>query len=228
MSLQAELRAILKKYVDNQQLLNKDAATVKQSIAESSELSDRVKEVAQGLCWFAIRRVGARRTRMLHLLYTGGAVPLSLAKLDARPAKRKSTRRSTNERDLVLLCCRQLIAEQISDYRKSFWSDYFATVDKAVADKVKIPRYPRCPLSGKSLWSNKTHVDHVHPFVKLVEEWAALNSLDFQSIKCKQSRKLKRLSMGVLLDDSWSAFHLDRAELRLTEARANMSKGAKC
>lgn len=225
------LRQILSRYRTNQQLLATDASVVRQNVLDSSAFSQTVKDRADGSEWYTVRPVGYRKTKMLHICYAKdletGAVPLALGKLEARLSNRKSTKKSTPIRNKVLGACRAIIGPQILDYRTSFWAAHFKLVRAQVAAKEPISGYPRCEVSGKSLWSNKTHVDHVYPFVRMVNDWLAEISLDFGQINCVASRKLKRLSMGEDLDKSWADYHAKHAKLRLIEAKANMSKGAK-
>lgn len=236
------LRSILSRYSNNERLLDLHADFVRQQIAESTALSERVKQLACD-AWFTVRPVGARRTRMLHLLYdtqtaegeagSRGALPLSLAKLEARPATRKSTKRSSPQRNKVLAACRSIVQPQIDKYRANFWASHFAAVELAVANGEAVPKYPRCRLSGKSLRSNATHVDHVKPFVLLVAEWLArlgidLNGEDAKLPQPKQSRLLSRMALGEdWLDESWAQYHSSHAVLELVYAKANLSKGAK-
>lgn len=221
------IRQILKQYRPGAMLSSADSATVRAEVLASVAFSDRVKAHADGNEWYCIRKIGQYGTKTLHLCWPGGAVPLPLGKLDkkteTKPSKR---RRSTDARDKVLAACRAVIQDQIEDFRSEFWKQHFDKVQKAAADGEPIPKYPRCELSGKSLWSNKTHVDHVYPFVRMVDDWLASIGKSFDDIAVKQSRKLKRLTMGEY-DESWWTYHKDFAKLRLVEARANMSKGAK-
>ena len=233
------LRAIIDRYKNNERLIASHADIVRQNIADSSQLSDRVKQLAaagSAVSWFAVRPVGARKTRMLHLLYAEpngnrGAVPISLAKLQARPPKRApSTRKladgSTNtpKRKQALAICRALIGDQIADFRTNFWATHFAAVRAAVAAGEDSPRYPRCRLSGRSLWSNKSHVDHQYPFLLLVNDWLAVQCLTFDQL----SPKPRKCSLGSeALDASWSHYHQQHAVLELLYAQANLQKGAK-
>ena len=227
------LRAIIDRVKNNERLIVSHADIVRRNIADSSQLSDRVKQLAaagSAVSWFAVRPVGARKTRMLHLLYVEldgnrGAVPISLAKLRARVSTRKP-RATTNtpKRKQALAICRSLIGDQIADFRTNFWAAHFAAVRAAVAAGEDSPRYPRCRLSGRSLWSNKSHVDHCKPFLLLVNEWLAVQGLTFEQL----SPKSRKCSLGSeALDASWSHYHRQHAVLELLYAQANLQKGAK-
>lgn len=224
------LRQILKRYEIGAQLSKSDSIVVAEFVLASPAFSDTVKsKVESG--WYMIKPVGHRRVRMLHLCYAKGedvgAIPLPLGKLEQKLKARASRAKSSSERNKVLAACRAIIQPQIGLFRDEFWAEHFAKVQLAVERGDEAPKYPRCPLSGKSLWSNKAHVDHVYPFVRMVEDWLAESELKPEQIQCVNSRKLKRMTMGPTLDQSWYDYHAAKAELRLVEARANMSKGAK-
>jgi len=230
---QLTLRQIVDKVKNNEKLPNSYAAVVRQNIADSSQLSIRIKELSaagSAVSWFTVRLVGARKVRMIHLLYVElngnrGAVPISLAKLRARVSTRKP-RATTNtpKRKQALAICRSLISNQIADFRTNFWAAHFAAVRAAVAAGEGSPKYPRCRLSGRSLWSNKSHVDHCKPFLLLVNEWLAVQGLTFDQL----SPKPRKCSLGSeALDASWSHYHQQHAVLELLYAQANLQKGSK-
>ena len=66
------LRAIIDRVKNNERIIAEHASIVRQNIADSSQLSTRIKELSaagSAVSWFAVRPVGASKTRMLHLLY---------------------------------------------------------------------------------------------------------------------------------------------------------------
>lgn len=227
------LRDIIKRYVNCKQLRTADAAYVRSNVHLSSSLSQAVKAHADGSEWYIVKPVGDRRVRMLCLCYAKAegesCLPMPLSKLEARASTRKKAEpKHPAERKLVHQACRAIAGVQTEAFRKAFWVEHFASVEAAVLETPSrtVP-YPRCPLSGKSIWSNKTHVDHVYPFVLMVDDWLLVIGLTWTQIQCVRSRKLKRMSMGPALDESWRQYHADNAQLAIVEAKANMSKGAK-
>jgi hypothetical protein len=234
--LMRTLRQILKLCRPGHKLTDTDAAVVIANVLDSTACTDRQKQLAvlPTTC-FLVKHVtwAGRRQKCIHMSYPGceAGVPLTLGKLEARPAKRASTRRSTDNRDKVLAACRAIIQDQIQSYRQRFWSKYEQLCATAIAMQIDPPPFPRCPLTGKSLRHCQTHVDHsTVPFVRLVEHWLVDNGLDFEQVgsTVRKSRALGRYTLGYSeLDDSWSEYHELNAKLVLVEAKANMSKGAK-
>lgn len=85
---------------------------------------------------------------------------------------------------------------------------------------------PLCPLSGQSLRDCKTHVDHTIPFTTLVEEFCRENRLDISNIKYSQRGTKVKLKDPVLAQ-KFVLYHLEKAELSLVCAEANLQKGSK-
>lgn len=231
------LREILKLCRAGQKLTAVDSQVVITNVLESIEFTDRQKQLSSHEdTWFTVRSVcwSGRKLKCIHMCYPECAtgLPLTLGKLEARPAKRKATpRKSTNSRDLVLAALRDIIRPQIVAFRSDFWKRYETRVKCALSMSMDPPSYPRCPLSGKNLKTCQTHVDHdVIPFVRLAETWVSATGQSYDQIAkgIRKVRKLGRYTLGSdLADKSWYNFHLDNATLQLTNAKANMSKGAK-
>lgn len=83
-----------------------------------------------------------------------------------------------------------------------------------------------CPLSGKTLTStSSTHVDHygVFPFIRIVETWLNLYSLDYETIALNRAGDLKDSDVF----KSWYSFHKEKSDLRVVDKTANLKKGAK-
>ena len=205
-------------------------------IANSAGLSDRIKELASDISHSNFVVIQGKRCKLLAMVYASegraGTVPLPLGKLEARAAKRapRASKHPPN-RQKVLGVCRQLVADQILEFRQSYWAEHFSLVRLSCATGKTPPKYPRCPISGKSLWSGKAHVDHVVPFVQLVADWAAACGVDLASLSPRQLRKPVDWRSATLgedwLDFSWAKWHKDYAQLQLISASANLSKGCK-
>jgi hypothetical protein len=70
------------------------------------------------------------------------------------------------------------------------------------------------------------HVDHVYPFIRLVEEWCRENSLDLETIpvKCRGARcRLESVQMA----ESWFDYHALNSQFQILDASENIRKGAK-
>ena len=83
-----------------------------------------------------------------------------------------------------------------------------------------------CPLSGKLLTaSSLMHVDHYGPwpFIRIVEVWLNLYSLDYENIALNRAGDLKDAEVF----KNWYKFHKENADLRLVDKTANLQKGAK-
>lgn len=185
--------------------LSDDVSGYLRPIILTSALSDRVKAHAiTGT--LQITTVGPKKTRMLTIVDPPLSIPLPIGKL------RGKTKPPPTNRAKVSQCCRDLIIEQIAAFRREFWPNNLS---------------PICPLSGRRLTPQASHVDHVYPFIKLVEDWARINQVDIETVTVKLSRKLGRLTMGDKLDSSWREYHFRYAKLQMLSPKANLQKGAK-
>ncbi|NBX50495.1 hypothetical protein EBT25_11255 [bacterium] len=109
----------------------------------------------------------------------------------------------------VLRALRAIIEPQIKEYRKRF------------AGKSVI----KSSLSGKPIFG-PYHVDHVYPFIRLVEEWCREKSYDLETIpvKCRGATcKLQSVEMA----ESWFDYHAFHAEFQVLDASENVSKGSR-
>lgn len=204
----AELSAILKAHKPGESVIGKQRAVV---LAACRNCSTLAKMANKPSCVVIVRAVGKHRTKAFTLVSTDRVVPALLCVLF--PAKKPPTPRAN-----LMACCRELIGSQIVEFDRQFW-----------AATASMRPGPRCPLSGRSLRANRTHVDHIEPFVRLVEQWAAEQGMTCNELGAlvRTSRKLKRLTMNEQLDASWIQWHLEHATLQIVCAKANLQKGAK-
>ena len=113
-----------------------------------------------------------------------------------------------NRRD-VLRALRCIIEPQIREYRRRF------------AGKSVI----KSSLTGRPIFG-PYHVDHVYPFIRLVEEWCRENGLDLETIAVKCRGTVCRLA-SVDLAESWFDYHALHAEYQVLDAAENVSKGSR-
>lgn len=155
------------------------------------------------------------RVKTLYLVTDSHNIPMLVGHLSTSGIEETKISKPTN-RSVVMRTCREIISEQITEWAHNFWE----------STKHMKPG-PKCPASGKSLRANRTAVDHVYPFVKLVEDWAQTLGLDIAVLPSKGSKKLKRRTFNQELDKSWAEYHKKHALLDMLTATANMQKGAR-
>lgn len=109
----------------------------------------------------------------------------------------------------VLKALRGIIEPQIKQFR----------------DSVKGQTVVKSAVSGKPVLG-AYHVDHVYPFIRLVEEWCRENEYDLETIEvaCRGvCCKLKDSSIA----ESWFDYHLLNAKLQVLDASENTKKGSR-
>ena len=114
----------------------------------------------------------------------------------------------TNRKN-VLKALRGIVEPQIKQYRYGLKGNQI--IKSAVTGK---------PICGAY------HVDHVYPFIRLVEEWCRENSHDLETLEvtCKgASCRLKDTSIA----ESWFDYHMLNAKLQVLDASENVRKGSK-
>lgn len=80
-------------------------------------------------------------------------------------------------------------------------------------------------LTGKPIFG-AYHVDHVYPFIRLVEEWCRENGIDLETLPLK-CRGVECKLQSVEMAESWFDYHAFHAELQILDASENVSKGAR-
>lgn len=116
---------------------------------------------------------------------------------------------SKQNRRNVLRALRCIIEPQIQEYRRRF------------AGKSVI----KSSMTGKPIFG-PYHVDHVYPFIRLVEEWCRENGLDLETIAVKCRGTVCRLA-STDLAESWFDYHALHAEYQVLDAAENVSKGSR-
>lgn len=116
---------------------------------------------------------------------------------------------SKENRRNVLRALRGVIEPQIAEYRRRFKG-------KSVI---------KSSLTGKPIFG-AYHVDHVYPFIRLVEEWCRNEKVDLETLQVKCKGTVCRLE-SVELAESWFDYHALHAEFQILDAAENVSKGAR-
>jgi hypothetical protein len=181
-------------------------------IANCKHLSERQRALAlQPGAKLVVRAVGKYGAKVAHLETKDHSIPITKAMLKGQ----KKTDMSARQK--LMAVCRDIVAPQIKEYRANFW--------KLQADTRSVAL---CPLSKVNLLRcGQTDVDHVYPFVSLVENWLEALCLCEDDFEIRGSRQLGRATLGNALDRSWYNYHAKHAKLQLTAHRANLQKGTK-
>lgn len=138
------------------------------------------------------------------------------------PKKVKNTEKE--HRAEVIKILRHLVKDQMDCYRM-----LIKKAIKELADNkqlVAAKKLNTCPLSGRSLNSCKVAVDHIVPFIKLVDDWMLLQNLTFEGIKLKGRGNSKYFEDTQLMA-SWQEYHAVNSSLQLTCSDANLKASSK-
>lgn len=139
------------------------------------------------------------------------------------PTKSKLTPQAIH-RSAVLAICRRLIDDQLQSFRLSVRAE-IGRLAKA-GQMLEARELNRCKLTGKSLNRCQTAVDHVKPFIQLVDEWLEANKLSFDAIAIKGRGNSKYFENAELMTN-WQQYHSKNAKLQMACNKANASAGAK-
>lgn len=109
-------------------------------------------------------------------------------------------------RNNVLKALRAIIKPQISEFRKNIHT-------------------PKSAHTGQ-LINGTYHVDHVYPFIRLVEDWARGKGLDLETVGVKCKGVVCKLADSLLAED-WFNYHMLNAKLQVLDCAENKSKGSR-
>jgi hypothetical protein len=109
----------------------------------------------------------------------------------------------------VLKALRGVIEPQIQQYRARFRGQ---SVIKS-------------SMTGKPIFG-PYHVDHVYPFVRLVEEWCRERGYDLETLPVKCMGTVCKLADSDTAED-WFDYHALHAEYQVLDASENVSKGSR-
>lgn len=111
-------------------------------------------------------------------------------------------------RSELMRACRTAIQPQVTAYRRA--ASYPATC--AMSDCAAVLQA-----------DERTHVDHVRPFVCLVDAW--LGDRDPASIPTLSTGTARAFAPAAAADEeSWRAYHAEHAQLRLVCAHCNLTR----
>jgi hypothetical protein len=162
-----------------------------------------------------------RKIKTLGFQHQGRFIPITKKSLRGPVTCRKCGNTKCSKR-AVLGLFREAIDDQIKAYKKD-WSNRFTKLCEGNAgERAQAQSMLKCPLSGVSLMSTASHVDHVVPFSRLVDQFLALYDLDLCKIKCNS----KRIYDPDVVPN-WQQYHEQHAQLQLVSAKANLKKGNK-
>ena len=116
---------------------------------------------------------------------------------------------SKENRRNVLRALRGVIEPQIAEYRRRFRGQSVV----------------KSSLTGKPIFG-PYHIDHVYPFIRLVEEWCREKGIDLETLAVKCRGATCKL-VSTDLAESWFDYHALHAEFQVLDAAENVSKGSK-
>jgi hypothetical protein len=109
---------------------------------------------------------------------------------------------------------RHAVIDQVLDFRR-----------RAFAESAVI----QCAITGAPIRDSGSHADHVRPFRELVDDFCREWGVPLDQIEVDPTRDGETLTVisDPELREAWVQFHLERAELRMVSASANLSRGRK-
>jgi hypothetical protein len=112
-----------------------------------------------------------------------------------------------------------------SDARAGFRSEVRDQIAEFRALQFAGGREVRCPITGESVNSGTSHVDHVPPFEDLVRLFLSRAGLSLSAVGVEPTRdgetETRLADRG--LGEAWAAFHRQHAGLRIVSVQANLS-----
>ena len=209
-----EISRIVKKYPCRTQIIGSDREFILEACKKCSRYATLASEENVILKPGYHRIANGRKVKMLFLHRSGSgfSVPVSKSVLvnTVYPVKKRATSASPEERNRskVRAAMRNMVAYQLSDYRKSLI-------------------YPlTCWRSGARIIKGmKTDVDHIgDPFVKIADDFLARQGLTYADVVLAGPVNNKRFK-DEYLSSLWIEFHKERATLALVLASENRSAG---
>lgn len=201
------LRAVRDAHPDYQPILGDDEVDLLLGVVAAHP--QMAEKVGVGIASFFVATSPDYPTRCFYLIRTDGS------KTDF---SWKETLSPTKPVQRLRMCCRNAV-------------DYQKTAHKDIAWPSSESGMRVCPITGESFDRGSAHVDHQSPdtFVKLVDDWLAINHLSIEDIPIHHVGDMR--SVDTFLDprqrDVWRSFHSDRAILRMVSASGNLRQGAR-
>lgn len=147
------------------------------------------------------RTIGGR----LNLCTPSNCIPLLKSKIQSKIFDSESSRRNR-----TLSTMRAMISPQIKSFRKKWYKKAYEFAEARV-----------CPLSGKNLLTTEIAVDHKIPFIKLAEDFAKEQGINFSEVEVigwGPKTKFKNPE----LCKKWKKYHKDNAILQVVDKDANL------
>jgi hypothetical protein len=117
--------------------------------------------------------------------------------------------RPPSPKELVIKALRQLVVDQVLDFKKNAFSETSAI---------------KCPLTGESVTQKDCHVDHVTPFRDLVEMFAYGQGVRLDEATTESGDGAEVKLMDKALADKWIKYHRDNAVLRIVSRKGNLQR----
>lgn len=219
------LRFVLAKSVCGKPIRAEWASQLMPKLQEAKPYAKRaLRPDAKLMCVF--RKFGPKKQKFLMLTNDAGD-ELIIAKgklLSALyPSKSKQTPEQKHRAE-VLKVMRNIIKPQIKEFRIKTKAKIVQLSEQGFMQEAR--ELNKCKLSGRSLNSCKTAVDHITPFVQLVDNWLIANSLTFDAIALKGRGQYRHFADADLATN-WFTYHAQYAELQMACSRANSKAGKK-
>lgn len=194
-------------------------ACLKSNLYKTKASRDEVQVIPR------MRKLGKIRQKFLMLVEDNKELAIFKGKLiESLYPKKTKVNPEREHRTKVLASMRSLIEPQILAYREG-QKKKIATLVK-LGEREKARELNKCKLTGQPLTTCRVAVDHITPFIQLVDQWLELNELTFSDIKLKGRGNIKSFT-STKLANSWVDYHLDKASLQLTCSKANSRAGSK-
>jgi len=194
------VRAIVARYSDDQLLSRSDLRFMK-ALLENHRWRDEKVGVGIALMTVKVNRPFATRGFWL-TRFDGTTTDFSWLECIDHPSQRKD----------VLAAMRAAVADQ----KQTFRTVFFATTPN-----------PRCPLTGKPLSEEDSHVDHEAPltFQKLAEDFIAENKIDVDAVVLHGygDGNILQEFADLELKRIWQVYHRRHAKLRMLSPEGNLS-----
>lgn len=213
---------LLAKTPCNKAILTDEDAWLRPFLEQSPLYSRKISRAGTVIKAVA-REFGPKRQKFLAIVEPNGTEQI-VAKGKLIASLWPSEPKPKSQKLAVLAIMRASVAGQIAEFRSAIKLQIKALAKAGFADRAKALN--SCKLTGRSLNTCRTAVDHATPFLKLAEDWLELNGLVYDTIRIKGRGKNASFADEALLL-SWQAYHKAEAKLQMTCASANSSANSR-
>lgn len=122
--------------------------------------------------------------------------------------------KAKSPRSQFMAAARNAVVDQILDFKRQAYNGRFMV---------------HCQITGKLVAESDADVDHVFPFVRLVDRFITQYHIDIDAVeyKNKGDGDIVTCFENDIIEKKWKKFHLKHAKLQITHRKANQSKGSK-